>query len=63
MNINSRMKHPYLRYDIIGSILAFELIITHLVLGIKLNLEDLGPIDPAPRALANDFSGEYKVLW
>lgn len=37
--------------------------IVHLVLGVELDLEQLGAIDLAPCALADDLGGEHKVLW
>lgn len=33
-----------------------------LVLGIELNLKDLGAVDLAPCALADDLRGEHEVL-
>ena len=35
---------------------------SYLVLGVELDLEDLGTVDLAPCALADDLGGEHKVL-
>lgn len=37
-------------------------VISHLVLGVKLDLKDFGAVDLAPCALADDLGGEHEVL-